>query len=64
MGSGGRRKMASIVALSAVWVTYWWVRAGQDHFSDGSKTLAIVFTIVWTILVAGAAIRTWHDRRL
>jgi hypothetical protein len=56
--------MASIVALSAVWVTYWWVRAGQDHFSDGSKTLAIVFTIVWTILVAGAAIRTWHDRRL
>ena len=64
MGSGGRRKMAYIVAVSAGWVTYWWIRAGQDHFSDDSKTFAIVLTIVFTILVVGAAIRTWHDRGL
>src|SRR5919197_908775 len=62
MGSGGRRKMAYIVALSAGWVTYSWFRAGQDHFSHGSRTLAIVWTIVFTILVVGAAIRTQHDR--
>jgi heme/copper-type cytochrome/quinol oxidase subunit 2 len=56
--------MAYIVALSAGWVTYSWFRAGQDHFSHGSRTLAIVWTIVFTILVVGAAIRTWHDRKL
>jgi hypothetical protein len=56
--------MAYIVAVSAGWVTYWWIRAGQDHFSDDSKTFAIVLTIVFTILVVGAAIRTWHDRGL
>ena len=62
MGSGRRRKIASIVAVSAGWVIYWWMRAGQDHFSHDSKTLAIVITIVYTNLAAGAAIRTWYDR--
>lgn len=52
-----------VVALAVGWPLYWWVRAGEDHFSADATDFAIAMTALWLVLGAAAVLRGRRERQ-
>ena len=57
------KSRAALVLVAFGWSAFWWINAGQHHFSQGSTDLAIGLTAFWLVATAIGLFRMRRDER-